>query len=351
MLTSSLTNDMLALLLSIERSRERFNGVKLPRSLSNRLRKSSMKKSSYASNRIEGNPLTEEQASAAIDATSRHFLKPEQEIRNYYEALGFLEKELGKKSPFSRKLLLDVQRIVVKGESAEKTGIRGPMPPGVLFAVYDDKTGRPEYIPPECTDIGPLLEKLEEYIRSSNDHPVVKAAVVHYELVTIHPFEDGNGRTARLMSDYMLDLGGYGFGQIGSLEEYFAYDIDEYYKSLQMGLPPLYYDGRANPPRPEIWLTYFLRMVDLHAQKVVELVGSAADKREEASLSHLNAKERILLEYLQKKKLRVIRPADVAKAFGVTNRTAVNWCVGLAENGFLEPNLSGQRILSYSLAK
>ncbi len=84
---------------------------------------------------------------------------------------------------------------------------------------------------------------------------------MHYQLVTIHPFEDGNGRTARLLSGYIMDLNGYGFNGIGSLEEYFAYDVNEYYDSIQMGLPALYYSGRENPPHPEIWINYFLRMV------------------------------------------------------------------------------------------
>ncbi len=67
-----------------------------------------------------------------------------------------------------------------------------------------------------------------------------------------------SGLFARADTDY-----GYGFNGIGSLEEYFAYDLDEYYNSLQMGLPVLYYSGRANPPHPEIWFLYFLRMVEL----------------------------------------------------------------------------------------
>ena len=115
-----------------------------------------------------------------------------------------------------------------------------------------------------------MLDELVEYVNTTDDHPLIIAGVVHYQLVTIHPFEDGNGRTARLMSGYILDFYGYGFNGIGSLEEYFAYDPDEYYNSLQMGLPALYYSGRENPPHPEIWIDYFLRMVELYSRKVFE---------------------------------------------------------------------------------
>ncbi len=87
----------------------------------------------------------------------------------------------------------------------------------------------------------------------------------------MHPFEDENGRTARLISSYVLDYYGYGFVGIGSLEEYFQYNQDEYYASLQMGLPALYYEGRNNPPHPEIWVEYFLRMVSLYSKRVCEI--------------------------------------------------------------------------------
>ena len=104
------------------------------------------------------------------------------------------------------------------------------MPPGILFAVYDSETGKPEYIPPDANEIRDLLEELILYVRTTDDHPLLVAAVVHYQMVTIHPFEDGNGRTARLLSGFILDRYGYGFGGVGSLEEYFACDLGEYYQ-------------------------------------------------------------------------------------------------------------------------
>ena len=349
MIKVALTNEILNRILSIEECRNHFGSYKMPLSLTNKLRKSSKKKSSYASTQIEGNPLTEEQADSAIESMRRHFLKPEQEVRNYFAALEMSEQFLKERKAFSLELILALQKQVVWGESREKIGIRGPMPPGVLFAVYDDMTHQPDYIPPMSDDILPLLNELIDYENNSDDHPLIKAAVVHYQMVTIHPFEDGNGRTARILSDYVLDYYGYGFNQIGSLEEYFAYDVDEYYSALQMNLPPLYYDGRNNPPHPEIWINYFLRMVELHAKKVVELTESSLKEQSAAAMTFLNVKEKDFLHYITKNHIVTFTPTEMAAKLKVTNRTIINWCVNLAKNGFIKPNLVNQRIRSYTV--
>ena len=59
------------------------------------------------------------------------------------------------------------------------------MPAGVLFAVYNAKSKTPEYIPPEYSNIPTLLDELIEYVNTTNDHPLIIAAIVHYQLVTI----------------------------------------------------------------------------------------------------------------------------------------------------------------------
>lgn len=347
----TLTNEILKRISEIDENRFSLSTIKLPSVTKNRLRKNSKKKSSYASNKIEGNPLTEEQANEAIDSDPhKHFLKPEQEIRNYFLALNFLEESLKKKELFSKSMILKVQSIVEKGASKEKIGLRGPMPPGVLFAVYDSETGIPEYIPPEYTDIPALLDELVEYVNTTDDHPLIIAAVVHYQLVTIHPFEDGNGRTARLMSGYILDYYGYGFNGIGSLEEYFAYDPDEYYSSLQMGLPALYYSGRENPPHPEIWINYFLKMMSLYSKKVYELSKATEEEELAGNFSYLNKKEKEFLAFLLKKRLYEFTPIDVSRMIGVTNKTVINRCAKLVNCGFVIPVIVKTRIRSYRLS-
>ena len=349
MLKVILNNDLVNSLIEIEKNKTILENTKVPTELSNKFRKNTRKRSSYASNAMEGNPLSFEQAEKAIEGQNSHLLKPEQEVRNYYLALEMLSKKLEDKVPFSIPLLLEVQKQIVMGESNEKIGLRGAMPPGVLFAVYDSKTHKPEYIPPEYSDVPNLLKELEEYINSSNDHPIIKAAILHYQLVTIHPFEDGNGRTARIMSNYVLSYYGYGFKEIGSLEEYFAYDLEEYYASLQMGLPVLYYEGRDNPPHPEIWINYFLKVFSLYSNKVTAIATSTINDIEIGRYNHLSSKAKNLLNYLKNERLIEFSPIEVSKIFNVSNRTIINWCVELCKNGYLKPNIVNKRIRTYTL--
>ena len=352
MIKVTLTNEILNYITEIEQNRYKVSSVKLSPIVMNKLRKNSKKKSSYASNKIEGNPLSEKQAEEVIESDERkHYLKPEQEVRNYFLALNYLEEKLNNKEKLSKKLILDVQKLVEKGAPKEKIGLRGPMPPGVLFAVYDSKTGNPDYIPPEYSDVPGLLDELIEYVNTTDDHPLIVAAVVHYQLVTIHPFEDGNGRTARLLSGYIMDLNGYGFNGIGSLEEYFAYDVDEYYDSIQMGLPALYYSGRENPPHPEIWINYFLRMVKLYSRKVCDLQLSSEEEDIAGSLSFLKEREKELLVLLISSYRGAFTPIEVSKQLSVTNKTVINRLAVLVKNGFVIPILVNKRTRSYKLSE
>ena len=351
MIKVTLNNEILKYITEIDKNRYKLSAVKLTRTVVNKLRKNSKKKSSYASTKIEGNPLSQKQVDEVIENDERkHYLKPEQEVRNYFLALNYLEEKAKKKEKFSKKLILDVQKFVEKGASKEKIGLRGQMPPGILFAVYDSQSGNPDYIPPEYVDIPELLEELVNYVNTTDDHPLIVAAVVHYQLVTIHPFEDGNGRTARLLSGYILDINGYGFNGVGSLEEYFAYDVEEYYDSIQMGLPALYYSGRDNPPHPEIWINYFLRMVLLYSSKVCELSESESGEELDGSLSYLKSKEKELLLFLIKSYKREFTPIEVSKEFGVTNKTIINRLSTLVKNGFVVPNIVKERVRSYELS-
>ena len=117
-----------------------------------------------------------------------------------------------------------------------------------------------------------------------------------------------------------------------------------------MGLPALYYLGRENPPHPEIWINYFLKMMGLYSQKVYELLKVSEKDELEGSLSYLNIKEKEFLVFLIKKRLYEFTPTEVSKMIGVTNKTVINRCVKLVNNGFLIPIIVKTRVRSYQLS-
>ena len=113
MIKVTLSNEILKYITEIDKNKYKASEVSLPIAVASKLRKNSKKKSSYASTKIEGNPLSEKQVDEVIDSDERkHYLKPEQEVRNYFLALNYLEEKAAKKERFSKKLILDVQKYV-----------------------------------------------------------------------------------------------------------------------------------------------------------------------------------------------------------------------------------------------
>ena len=114
------------------------------------------------------------------------------------------------------------------------------------------------YMPPEAKDVPDLMYNLVKWIGEQHHNlpcPII-AAIGHYQFATIHPYYDGNGRTARLLTTCILHLGGYGLKGLFSLEEYYARDLLSYYRSISIGLSHNYYLGRVESDITS-WLEYF----------------------------------------------------------------------------------------------
>jgi Fic family protein len=96
-------------------------------------------------------------------------------------------------------------------------------------------TGEVSFRPPIAVAVPFQIKNLLDFINFSEDeiHPVLKSGIVHYELVRIHPFIDGNGRVARAFATLILYKEGYDIRKFFSLEEYFDKDAASYYEALQ----------------------------------------------------------------------------------------------------------------------
>src|SRR5207245_842140 len=124
--------------------------------------------------------------------------------------------------------------------------------------IRDSRTNRIVYMPPEAKVVPVLMAEMVAWINTMDELPVpLRAAITHYQYATIHPYYDGNGRTARLLTTLILHLGGYGLRGIYALEEYYARDLKSYYEALTVGPSHNYHLGRAEADITG-WIAYFI---------------------------------------------------------------------------------------------
>jgi Fic family protein len=198
-----------------------------PRVLAN-LRKTARLFSTHYSTMIEGNMLTQEQVAQVINE-DQHFPGRERdhaEVRGYYAALDEAEELARDRVELTEAALRRLHALVM---GSGKTRIK-PTPYRDGQNVIKD-SGRQGivYMPPEAADVPLLMKDLVAWIVAKDDLPVpLKAAVAHYQFATVHPYYDGNGRTARLLTTFILHWGGYGLKGLYALEEYYARDLSAY---------------------------------------------------------------------------------------------------------------------------
>lgn len=344
---------IISLLNGLEYCRGVIESVILPVDISASLRRKAKIKATHYSTAIEGNPLTIQQVEETIEKKLNKS-KSEQEVRNYWDALNYLSRASNRRIPVTEDFVRKLHAIIEvrgPGRRGGKSNYRGSMPPGFLFAVWDKETGQPDYIPPSHEDVPVLMRELISWFnsREAEELPVpIKAAIFAYQLVTIHPFEDGNGRTARAMANYILMRQGYDLRGFYSVEEHYAADLASYYSNLQMGLPVNYYDGR-NDPELSPWLLFFLESMYKAYQDVVNLTRSFTESAK-VKLAGLGEKDkRLLLLALQFQKPLI--PVTIANWFGVNPKTIHNWIKDWLRIGLLEPASGSVRVRSYKLGR
>ena len=181
-----------------------------------------------------------------------------------------------------------------------------------------------------------MKQMINEYNSKEYDEiPIpIKAGILAYEFVTIHPFWDGNGRCARLLATFILKSYGYDLKGFYVLEEFYDKNIAEYYRSLQMGLHHNFYFGR-NEANITDWLEYFISTMattfEVVGNRVKEIYENSKDKID--VLDTLDKRERWVASYILTN--NKIKAKDIANHFKINLDTANNWIKRWVENGFL----------------
>lgn len=210
--------------------------------------------SSHASTSIEGNPLPLTEVKRILKTHPKHLRDTEREVLNYNQALenlGLFIKAGGAMLIFA--LILDIHKTVTSGliENYRCGKIRKEP----VF-VNDPRTGKTVYRPPDDKDVLPLLKDLLNFI---NNHRakidlLILAGIFHKQFVIIHPFIDGNGRTARLLTKVLLAAMGLNTFNLFSFENYYNHNVSKYFEKV--GVLGNYYDIKDKIDFTE-WLEYF----------------------------------------------------------------------------------------------
>ena len=168
--------------------------------------------------------------------------RDQREVQHYWNALLRVEEWAAKKTPLSGALICRLHALVEKGARARPTPHRDGH-----NVIRDSASGALIYLPPKAKDVpalmGALVKWADEAEKDGVPVPLI-AGMVHYQFVTIHPFYDGNGRTARLLATFLLHRGGYGLNGFFSLEEHHARDLPGYYQALMTHPHHNFYEGR-----------------------------------------------------------------------------------------------------------
>lgn len=313
------------------------------------LRESARLFSTHYSTMIEGNRLTQDQVAKVI-ADERHFPgreRDQNEVKGYYAALAAMEQIAARRGKVVESTIQKLHALVM---ASGKTRVKPTPYRSGQNVIRDSRSGAIVYMPPEAKDVPQLMALLVGWINRQDDLPVpIRSAIAHYQFATIHPYYDGNGRTARLLTSLILDLGGYGLKGLYALEEYYARNLTAYYEALTVGPSHNYYLGRAEADTTK-WLAYFIDGMAAAFEKVRDqamLEARQGGKDSAKALRALDPRQRKALTLFHA--AREVTARDIAELFDYKPRTAALLCQRWVESGFLDMTDPAKKSRRYKL--
>lgn len=212
--------------------------------------------STHASTSIEGNPLALTDVKRLLQGNPAHIRDTEREVLNYNRALRKIHDDVAMGAfRLEPATMAEIQAMVVDGLMDNPDHVGKPRREPVLIR-DPRRPGDVVFIPPNHQDVARLLQELCDYIseRSRVADPILLAGLFHRQFVVIHPFMDGNGRTARLLTTAILGQSGLDIFRIFAFENYYNRNISRYFQSV--GVQGDYYE-QEQALDFTVWLEYF----------------------------------------------------------------------------------------------
>lgn len=294
----------------------------------------------HTSTSIEGNKLAEHQvgqvlsgmAIAADDQSIR-------EVKNYQDAVREIEDLASKKTQITKEIILGLHATVMRGLLEEKK--TGHLRPGDIFIVDELGSGREKlrFQGPPAKQISFLIDDLLKWLKKADKDdfpPIIKAGIFHSQFVHIHPFTDGNGRLARLLTTLILYRDDWDFRKVIVLEEFYNQNRQDYYNGLAYGWDEKYHEDVDFTP----WLEYFVAGFLIEARKVKNIITSLGfDKIKSLKQAYLDPDEVKIMDLVTT--ANKITSDDITNLLKVAKRTAQLKLKNLVEKGLIKPQAKG----------
>ena len=224
------TDKIVNYIAEIASAKEVISNAKIIPLYDTQLKQEALIRSSHYSTSIEGNPLNLDEVETLIKNNQEPTTKAEQEVLNYFNVLNHLDQYSDE--------IITCDTILSVHKDLTKDLLRNPEYEGKFrdtrVFIGNLYTQEINYMPPDAYKVPGLVDNLLDWLNNSTDemYPVIIAGILHYELVRIHPFVDGNGRTSRLMATLILSVHKFNINNYFTLDEYYNQDRQAYVDAL-----------------------------------------------------------------------------------------------------------------------
>lgn len=342
----TITEKILNNLTAIASAREVIEQAHLVPKWEAKLRRDALVRNTHSSTAIEGNKLTLEQVKALAEgkdviATNKDKI----EVLNYIEVLEKIPS-LAEKGKFKVADLLNIHKIITKNvmQNIADSGVFRNRQVFVGKRIFDGTTFKDvvEYMPPKTEEVSRLVQEFTEWLnldKSWGLNPVLLAGIAHYEIARIHPFIDGNGRTARLVATLILYLSGFDHRRIFALDDYYDRDRQAYYAALKTA-------QQSNGDITQ-WLEYFTDGILYSVSEAKDAVLKVGSKRKKGQAQiALTPKQMKIVEFINVN--GKVTNKDLQRLFNISAQAVHKELIKLVELKVIKPVGEG-RALHYIL--
>ena len=325
-----ITNRITTRLTRIERARGFLEAATLSEDWVREMGQRALVLEAHHTTHIEGTHLTLDQAERLWHGDSVPEADPDdaRELLNYRNSFDFVSEYLDSGDPITEGLIREIHKRLVEGVRG------GSAAPGqyrtIQNYVVNSATGETIYTPPPAHDVPIMMAELVGFLSSETDtHPVLVSGIAQFQLVHIHPFLDGNGRTSRLLSTLCLYRAGYDFKRLFTISEYYDRNRQAFYKAIQ-GVREANMDMTG-------WLEYFVDGLSSQLDEVKEL-GEMVIRRDVLAKEHaLSERQARALDHILKNGSLTIK--DFERICPEVNRRSLQRDLkAMVDKGLLAPD-------------